>query len=376
MKIPAGFAIPHSAVLACLSLNGNVGMVRSGLVLTENVMRLAKEAARLSILSYDERPPDDTVTHDYAAFGYFDDEPDQALTARTVDGYCFAAFRGTSLNVDDWSQNLQIGESEVCADGGGGRGRACCSSRVGFYDAYDTTYRAAVEGSIRDCARSCPNRDECVVLTGHSQGGAVAAVAAVVLADLNPTVITFGQPPTVDAPCPLLNGERIYRFVNTKATAVGIAYDPVPMAPGLGADHFGNMIILSDDPTGVAFIGLDANEYFHPFLNGVEAHYMRAGAAVNGTAYPGYADRIDALTGPNTTYPVRNNVSPGVDCLLVALLLLWAVSPPPPRHERERDSPPCTCLSASGFFFRPRASFPAPCARPTRNANRRSAAAT
>jgi pimeloyl-ACP methyl ester carboxylesterase len=77
--------------------------------------------------------------------------------------------------------------------------------------------------------------DECVVITGHSQGGAIALVAALYLADLNPYVITFGQPPTVEAPCNLVTSDRVYRWVNTKnAGASGIAYDPVPMAPGLG----------------------------------------------------------------------------------------------------------------------------------------------
>jgi pimeloyl-ACP methyl ester carboxylesterase len=295
--------------LAVLALARNVLTVRSDLVLSERIMLLTKEAARLSILAYDEVAPNDTITHDYEAFGYFDDEPDQALTAKTVDGYCYIAFRGTSLTFEDWSQNLEIGSIEVCNTGKShGDKPSCCTSRVGFYGAYNTKYRADVEAYVRDCAKSCPNKDECVILTGHSQGGAIAAVAALVLADLNPTVITFGQPSTVNAPCDLLTSDRIYRFVNTKLSDVGIAYDPVPMAPGLGADHFGNMVILSDDRTGVAFIGLDANEYFHPFLNGVEAHMMRAGTG-NGTTYPGYADRIDALMGPNATYPIRNNVS-------------------------------------------------------------------
>jgi hypothetical protein len=165
-----------------------------------------------------------------------------------------------------------------------------------------------VEKEVRECAKSCTNKDECVVITGHSQGGAIAAVSALYLADLNPYVMTFGQPSTVDAPCGVLTSDRIYRFVNTKTTSVGIAYDPIPMSPGLGADHFGHMIVLGDDPSGVAFIGLDAQDFLQPFLNGVEAHYMRA-ATTNGTTYPGYADRIDMLTGPNATYPIRNNVS-------------------------------------------------------------------
>jgi hypothetical protein len=219
---------------------------------------------------------------------------------KTSDGHCYVAFRGTSLTFDDWGQNIQIGMKELCIDIAGST--ECCTSRVGFFDAYDTIYRKDVEDRVRKCASQCKDKDDCVVITGHSQGGAIAAVAAVFLADLNPYVITFGQPPTIDAPCVVLTSDRIFRFVNTKQTNTGVAYDPVPMAPGLGADHFGNMVVLGDDPTGIAFIGLDARDFLQPFLNGIEAHFMQG----NGT-YPGYNDRIVALTAPNATYPIRSN---------------------------------------------------------------------
>jgi predicted lipase len=94
-----------------------------------------------------------------------------------------------------------------------------------------------MEAALRDCAASCKLRDECVVMTGHSQGGAIAAVAALYMPDLNPYVITFGQPPTIDAPCDLITSSRWYRYVNTKAAevlSIGIVYDPVPFAPNMG----------------------------------------------------------------------------------------------------------------------------------------------
>jgi Lipase (class 3) len=174
--------------------------------------------------------------------------------------------------------------------------------------AYNTPYRLDMEKSLRDCAKDCVNKDECVVLTGHSQGGAIAAVAAVYLADLNPYVFTFGQPPTVYSPCPLITSDRWYRYVNTKnvqSGLVGIAYDPVPFAPSLGADHFGHMLLLSEDPIDVAYIGLDVQDSFSPLnVNGFESHSM---VHANGSAYPGYLDRIDAivLSYGNVSYPVN-----------------------------------------------------------------------
>ena len=198
--------------------------------------------------------------------------------------------------------------TDSSAGGGGGGVSKCCTTRLGFYQAYDTTYRAAMEEELRKCAKTCDNKDECVVLTGHSQGGAVAAVAGVALADLNPYVITFGQPPTILAPCPIVTSERWYRYVNTKQTQmgnVGITYDPVPFLPGLGADAFGHMMILSGDVTSVAYIGLDTKRFFGPLNTvGFEAHFI---VSKDGGKNPGYFDRIEAVMSEyeNGTYPVR-----------------------------------------------------------------------
>jgi Lipase (class 3) len=290
-------------------------MAAASLVLSEHIMKLTAEAAKLSMLAYEETEPDDTITHDYTGTTANSIVHCNRIVIHFLGGGYISKRRNasklhfflSSLCYSLWilrcrtRPGLKVGTQDICINIAGTT--ECCTSRLGFYEAYNTIYRKDVEDQVRQCASSCKDKDDCVVITGHSQGGAIAAVAAVFLAELNPYVITFGQPPTLDAPCDLLTTERIYRYVNTKQTSLGIAYDPVPMAPGLGADHFGNMIVLGDDPTGVAFIGLDAQDFLQPYLNGIEAHYMTG----NGT-YPGYADRIIALTVPNATYPIRNNV--------------------------------------------------------------------
>jgi hypothetical protein len=221
------------------------------------------------------------------------------------DGYCFAAFRGTTMTREDWSQNFALGHTDVCSSESLGGPPTCCSTRSGYYDAYDTAYRKSLELAVRKCAKSCKNKNECVVFTGHSQGGAVAAVAGLAMADLNPYVFTYGQPPTVDAPCTMISSERWFRFVNTKASDVGIAYDPVPFTPGLGADFFGHMILLGEDATGVANIGLDANDSFSPLnVLGFEAHSMVAGDDV---PYPGYLDHLKLLVANSTHFPIRSD---------------------------------------------------------------------
>lgn len=44
-----------------------VVVVDAGLVLSDHIMALTVEAAKLSMLAYEETQPDDTVTHDYAS---------------------------------------------------------------------------------------------------------------------------------------------------------------------------------------------------------------------------------------------------------------------------------------------------------------------
>ena len=288
------FAATSLLITAFSSVSGSV-------VLTKALMNLAKEAAVLSAKAYDIDPTGDG----YIEFSYYNAEPDQALFAKTTVGgndYCFGVFRGTTMTLVDWKQNVEPGSHEVCVDLGDDQNH-CCTTRKGFYDAYTTSYVKEIEVQLRDCAKSCTNKDECLVLTGHSQGGAVAAVAGLVFADLNPYVITFGQPNTIATPCSIVTSERWFRFVNTKSSpSVGITYDPVPFSPGLGTGSFGHMIVLGDDSSGVAYIGLDAQDFFSPLnVAGFEAHSM-----ISTTAYPGYLDRLDALM-TNATYPIRNN---------------------------------------------------------------------
>lgn len=136
--------------------------ISADVVLNEKIMTVVLEAAKLSALAYKESPP--PADYIESNFGYFDEEPDQALVAK-INGYCFGAFRGTTMTWIDWQQNFNPGKQEIC------KGDDCCMSRTGFYEGYWTGYKNEFEQAIRDCAKTCSNIDECVVLTGHSQGG-------------------------------------------------------------------------------------------------------------------------------------------------------------------------------------------------------------
>ena len=132
-------------------------------------------------------------------------------------------------------------------------------------------------------------------------GGAVASVAAITLADLNPYVFTYGQPPTMAPGCPFMASERWYRWVNTKSSKrLGITYDPVPFSPGFGTECWGHFLVLGEDTGGVAYLGLDNHTVLGPIDPKVIAHTM---VGINGTKTMGYVDRIAALIeySSNTT---------------------------------------------------------------------------
>ncbi|CAB9524515.1 expressed unknown protein [Seminavis robusta] len=239
--------------------------ISSDVVLDKKTMDLTLTSAKLSALVYDANPS----SSGYDLLKRFTVEPDQAFVAKK-DGYCYGVFRGTTMSWDDWRQNFRMGSEVICGSDNMAvpntpKQPVCCAARAGFYDAYHTSYFQDFEKAIRRCAQDCLNPDECVVLTGHSQGGSIAAVAAVTLADINPYVITFGQPPTLAPGCPYISNERWYRWVNTRdSDTLGITYDPIPFSPSFGTGCWGHFLVLGNDPSGVAYLGLDNQQSLAP----------------------------------------------------------------------------------------------------------------
>jgi len=133
------------------------------------------------------------------------DEPDAAIFLHQ-DHYCFGIFRGTTPDIADWMQSLDPFFGEVCSTKG-----ECCKTRRGFQQAYDLPdFKYDLEDNLRSCKSNCPDCE--VVLSGHSQGAAIASIAAVAMNDLDPTIIAFGQPGTIVGDCPPLNVDKYFRY--------------------------------------------------------------------------------------------------------------------------------------------------------------------
>ena len=94
----------------------------------------------------------------------------------------------------------------------------------------------------------------------------MAAVASVLLHRYNPMLITFGQPPTFDAGCPLIPTTKYYRYVNSimDRDYDALSFDGVAFAPNWvsGAIHYGYFLLVGDDPAALKYLGYDQEYTF------------------------------------------------------------------------------------------------------------------
>lgn len=268
-------------------------------VITESVMKITETSAILSDNIYE---PNRNVTG-FDEYEVFVDEPDAAILAQK-DGYCFLAFRGSTLSLSEWLDTLNDEFEDVCSEADG---KKCCKAREGFFNEYIVpSYKSRLEFKVRTCYHQCKDKDECLVLTGHAEGGGIAAVAAILFEAYNPYVITFGDPPIVESNCKILEAERWYRFVNTATSdsedtmsaSLGFTYDPVPFLPGMGDMVYGKFIVLSDDPDDVAYVGLASTKNFEKLIGDDVANKM-----IGTRDKPGYLDRIETLKNETISYP-------------------------------------------------------------------------
>jgi len=281
------------------------------LVIDEALRAIIETSADLSLIAFFEEPDN---RNGYDAFKvYSEGDTDQSLLVRT-DDKCYVAFRGTLLgggyfNLADMFQYIQLGTEEVCP----ANEAVCCQTRTGLWDAYNTNYREELESDLADClaAITCDDGDDCLVLTGQSQGGSAAQIAAVLLQQYDPLVVTFGTEPTLNEECPhVADATRWFRFANTGLSFLfrGIEYDRFPFISNRYS-NFGYTLLLSDG--GVANLGLNSQDKFGPaqFLSVFNAHSMGS-----------YRSRIQALgtTVAVTGYAAGSPCTQASECEAVA----------------------------------------------------------
>lgn len=302
----------HGAVLCYYCLSLCIQAAREdwpALALDERILRISQIAADLSLLAYanetdieqwivDVNETSGLATYDhpdYDEIEFFTEEPDQAIVAKK-EGRCYLAFRGTNANIDDWLQNAGLGDAIIYKDNiVTDNLEDSCEARGGFADFLSSGPVARGRADLQICVDSCEDPDDCLVITGHSQGGAISTIAAVTLFSLKPIVVTFGQPPSMDPDCPFINNTRFYRYVNwlqIPEVENDIGFDLVVYAPNWisGSGHYGFNIMVGEDPTSVYYGGFGNDVEFFPNRvdNSIYAH------TISGTNYS-YQTRIYSL---------------------------------------------------------------------------------
>jgi hypothetical protein len=220
-------------------------------LLTKEILLLSQQAAEFSDVVYLNKtsnfPPGKKLYGFYPKFLTGKWRKDQAFVAK-ADGVCYGVFQGTIPKILFWEDITARERVDFLRNWGENfkplNGQKCgCFVRRGFLDMYNREYIADFCKSVNKCVHSCARGNCELVLTGHSQGGGIAMVAAIDLHVHNPYVIMFGGPPAVRRPCKYINKDRIYQFKNTLVNAANhhLRYDIVTVLPGADQDigrHF------------------------------------------------------------------------------------------------------------------------------------------
>jgi hypothetical protein len=207
--------------------------------------------------------------------------------------YCMVVFRGTESNLlqnstvtEDWLSNIDMQAFAIP--------NSSCQVHQGYYKAHHNfEYKEQIEQFLQQCQLNCPNCE--VVLTGHSQGGSIATIAAIDLlqqqqqyqSTIDPYVITFGSPQGLGGGCLSLVNDlspsgtcRWYHYIMSIVGNFGLTYDIVPMLyPTLlqgmaeyakhksnGFAFVGHELLLSNQNVdSLVYIGKDTHQFGMPY---------------------------------------------------------------------------------------------------------------
>lgn len=198
----------------------------------------------------------------------FEDSTDKVLVAFRSES-CYVAWDGAQVKnlADAFLQSVlpRLFSARMCGSAG------CCQVEQGMAGAYRSDYVEEFERAVDECFHRCDGGCP-VILTGHSQGGAIASVAAIQLAQYNPTLVTFGQHRSHRYNCEVLRNMDTYLRVNSVCEEDGRPlYDNIPFT-GVGR-HAGTFLLVGAG--GVATLGYNADLWMMPLgdCHGITHNY-------------------------------------------------------------------------------------------------------
>jgi hypothetical protein len=185
-----------------------------------------------------------------------------------------------------------------------------------------TQYKEELMEKTKDCVSRCNNEDgTCLIIAGHSQGGAIATVASLELSTLTEDyeVFAFAAPPSLTehpSNCsPHMNfglhyhfTKALYREMLSGGGVAGLVFDMVAFLspdpiPGFETFPVGNLIIMSsEDFNHLAYVGFNADQIYFPWDLLLTAHknHVPPNSNFPGTGYYDIAKRMTETA----TFPI------------------------------------------------------------------------
>lgn len=212
-----------------------------------------------------------------------------------ADGRCFVAFKGRRFSA--MQLLLPRRTKNYCVGG-----ECCLVQRRWEQDLGNLV--SQIKPHLEACVSNYCSKDDCTVITGHGTGGSLAALAAMSFNAFNPFGITFGEIQAVETPCPLIESDRWWRFINTEQVDGSLVYDRLAARRySRFPKALGHTLLLSSvDSTAVAHMGIDRAWEYDP--SDVRILPNRRSDSVFK-----YYDRISAVTTAYTSlsYPVASD---------------------------------------------------------------------
>ncbi|CAB9497344.1 expressed unknown protein [Seminavis robusta] len=196
--------------------------------------------------------PDTLKEQNQVAFDMFNvyrDLDDRVVVAKSkTNGACHLAFGVPGGTPFDNLQNLNPFTTQI----------GDCAVRTGYVMGYNMSKADEFHLELQSCLASCVGEDTCpLIISGYSQGGAIAIVAAIDLVEYSPITVTFGATAAIVNPqhtlsflrddtyqCTDFVPERHYQFVNMvdgKYDCVALGVNP------FSATHSGRLLLLDEN---------------------------------------------------------------------------------------------------------------------------------
>ncbi|CAB9508760.1 expressed unknown protein [Seminavis robusta] len=232
--------------------------------LNQQLIQRAVVAARLSyvVQEFNIASKVNQYRNSYERFDAWEDLNDAHLVVKH-DNVCYGVFRATrQRNLIDILQNIKPTNQRVPG--------TKCTVLKGFWNGYNTKYLSQFRTKLRQCIKSCNNnKKDCpLILTGHSQGAAIATVATMDLQKYKPTTLAFAplQSVTNLVRCKKsIRASKIYNFIN----ASGGIYDDAPF--GSRSGKIMGRVFLLDEGNAVAYLGMHNNKPREPLARKIHA---------------------------------------------------------------------------------------------------------